>query len=140
MQTRGGCRRTIFVLGLVLLRLLCLNLLASASTSAATATACLFLSGLQSVILVSTPVILRVHLFDKVQIMAPSFLQFDPRRVRSYLFRLPLCTRLLIIVIFAFYIASLTLPWFIQWASLIPSEIGLATRKFAHKLQYTCHG
>ncbi|KAL1306029.1 hypothetical protein AAFC00_004157 [Neodothiora populina] len=59
--------------------------------------------------------------------MNSSFLQFDPRRVRSYLFRLPLCTRLLVVAIVAFYIASLTLPWFTAWASLIPNEIGIAT-------------
>lgn len=62
--------------------------------------------------------------------MAYSLPQFDPRRIRSYLFRLPLCTRLLIGAIVAFYIASLTLPWFTQWAALIPSEIGIATCMF----------
>lgn len=57
--------------------------------------------------------------------MAFSFQQFDARRVKSYLFRLPLCTRLLIATIVAFYIASLFLSWFTPWAALIPSEIGL---------------
>lgn len=56
-----------------------------------------------------------------------AFFQFDARRVRSYIFRLPLCTRLLVVLTTAFYIASLTLPWFSQWAALIPKEINLGT-------------
>lgn len=51
--------------------------------------------------------------------------QFDARRVRSYLFRLPLCTRALLVVIVAFWIASLRLSWFQQWAALIPAEMNL---------------
>ncbi|KAI4731717.1 hypothetical protein E4T49_00754 [Aureobasidium sp. EXF-10728] len=59
----------------------------------------------------------------------PSFSlpQFDARRVRSYLFRLPLCTRALLVVIVAFWIASLRLAWFQQWAALIPNEMNLGT-------------
>ena len=59
----------------------------------------------------------------------PSFSlpQFDARRVRSYLFRLPLCTRALLVVIVAFWIASLRLSWFQQWAALIPNEMNLGT-------------
>lgn len=64
-----------------------------------------------------------LDLFD--QKMAFSIQQFDARRVKSYLFRLPLCTRLLLVIIVAFYIASLFLSWFTPWAALIPSEIGL---------------
>lgn len=59
--------------------------------------------------------------------MAPSILQFDARRARSYIFRLPLCTRLLLSSTVAFYIASLFLPWFSAWAALIPQEVGLST-------------
>ncbi|KAG9859246.1 hypothetical protein KCU98_g272, partial [Aureobasidium melanogenum] len=59
----------------------------------------------------------------------PSFSlpQFDGRRVRSYLFRLPLCTRALLVVIVSFWIASLRLSWFQQWAALIPNEMNLGT-------------
>ncbi|KAJ9659766.1 putative rhomboid protease [Coniosporium apollinis] len=57
--------------------------------------------------------------------MALSFLQFNPARIRSYVFRLPLCTRLLTTIIVAFYIASVALPWLPQWAALIPSQVGL---------------
>ena len=59
--------------------------------------------------------------------MPLSLPQFDARRVRSYLFRLPLCTRALLLVIVAFWIASLRLSWFTQWASLIPAEMNLQT-------------
>ncbi|GAB7356335.1 hypothetical protein MBLNU459_g7128t2 [Dothideomycetes sp. NU459] len=59
--------------------------------------------------------------------MAFSLAQFDARRAKSYLFRLPLCTRLLVAAIVAFYLASLFLSWFTRWAALIPSEMGLQT-------------
>lgn len=61
--------------------------------------------------------------------MMPSLPKFDARRVRSYIFRLPLCTRLLLFIIVAFYLASLGLSWFTTWGALIPQEVGLATSK-----------
>jgi membrane associated rhomboid family serine protease len=63
--------------------------------------------------------------------MPPSLPQFDARRVRSYLFRLPLCTRALLLVIVAFWIASLRLSWFSQWAALIPSEMNPGTSTYS---------
>lgn len=70
----------------------------------------------------------------------PSFSlpQFDARRVRSYLFRLPLCTRALLVVIIAFWIASLRLSWFQQWAALIPNEMNLGTSIYRPSLLCSC--
>lgn len=70
----------------------------------------------------------------------PSFSlpQFDGRRVRSYLFRLPLCTRALLVVIVAFWIASLRLSWFQQWAALIPSEMNLGTSIYCPSISRCC--
>lgn len=59
--------------------------------------------------------------------MAQSLLQFNPARIRSYIFRIPLCTRLILVVIFAFWIASLYVPWLRQWAALLPSQVNLGT-------------
>lgn len=49
-------------------------------------------------------------------------------RLRSYLFRLPLFTRLIVLAIFAFWVLELQTVWsVIQWGSLIPKEIGLGS-------------
>ncbi|PNS21828.1 hypothetical protein CAC42_426 [Sphaceloma murrayae] len=55
------------------------------------------------------------------------FPQIDARRIRSYLLRLPLCTRCLAVVIIGFFIAELSIPWFSQWASLIPDKVALTS-------------
>ncbi|KAF2224438.1 putative rhomboid family protein [Elsinoe ampelina] len=55
------------------------------------------------------------------------FFQCDAKRARSYIVRLPLCTRLLGLVTVGFFIASLTLPWFPKWAALIPNEVALTS-------------
>ena len=51
----------------------------------------------------------------------------DLRRLRSYILRLPLCTRLLLLVMFLFWIAGTVLPWVRPWAALTPNEVGLQT-------------
>lgn len=51
----------------------------------------------------------------------------DARRIRSYILRLPLCTRGLIFAITAFWVASIFLPQLEQWGALIPDEINLGT-------------
>lgn len=52
----------------------------------------------------------------------------DARRIRSYIFRLPLATRGLALIITGFYIAKLVLgPWIIEWGAVIPNEISLGT-------------
>jgi hypothetical protein len=70
------------------------------------------------------PLLIALYLLAMPSFSLP---QFDARRVRSYLFRLPLCTRALLVVIVAFWIASLRLSWFQQWAALIPNEMNLGT-------------
>jgi glycosylphosphatidylinositol transamidase len=60
--------------------------------------------------------------------MPPSLPQFSAARMRSYLFRLPLFTRCIILVIIIFWLVSLQSAWDVaQWGALIPAEIGLAT-------------
>ncbi|PBP19212.1 Rhomboid-like protein [Diplocarpon rosae] len=60
--------------------------------------------------------------------MAPSLPQFSAVRMRSYIFRLPLFTRGIILVILLFWIASIQSVWDVQqWGALIPEEIGLSS-------------
>jgi len=60
--------------------------------------------------------------------MAFTFALPDARRIRSYFLRLPLATRILILIITAFYIAHLFWPGITQWGALIPQEIGISSR------------
>jgi glycosylphosphatidylinositol transamidase len=63
--------------------------------------------------------------------MAPSLPQFSAARFRSYIFRLPLFTRSIILVIVILYLVSIQSVWDVQqWGALIPKEIGLATRLY----------
>jgi GPI-anchor transamidase subunit GAA1 len=60
--------------------------------------------------------------------MPPSLPQFSAARARSYIFRLPLFTRCIILVIVLLWLVSLQSAWDVQqWGALIPKEIGLAT-------------
>lgn len=55
-------------------------------------------------------------------------LPFNPGRVRSYLVRLPLFTRLVLLVIIAFWLLELQTIWsVVEWGALIPNEINLGT-------------
>ncbi|KAJ5086916.1 hypothetical protein NUU61_008223 [Penicillium alfredii] len=55
-------------------------------------------------------------------------LPFNPGRVRTYLVRLPLFTRLVLVVILAFWLLELQTLWsVVQWGALIPNEIGIGT-------------
>ena len=56
-----------------------------------------------------------------------SFRQFNPQRLRSYILRLPLCTRGLLTAVTGFMVASITLTWFKEWAALVPDKVGLST-------------
>lgn len=62
----------------------------------------------------------------------PSFPQFNPLRIRSYIFRLPLATRLLVVAIVALWAAAIPFPWLRGWASLEPDKMDLT--------QSTCYG
>lgn len=52
-----------------------------------------------------------------------SFAQFNPARIRSYIFRLPLCTRVLVAAILGLYIATIPLPWLREFAQLEPAKM-----------------
>lgn len=60
--------------------------------------------------------------------------QFNPARIRVYLFRLPLFTRLCVLAIVGLWAASLFLRWIPEWGALVPAEVGLATSTFEVKL------
>ncbi|KAK3984948.1 putative rhomboid protein 2 [Cladorrhinum sp. PSN332] len=58
----------------------------------------------------------------------PSLTTFNTTRARSYVFRLPLFTRLVLLAIIGFWIAGLQSAWDLrQWGALIPKEMGLGT-------------
>ncbi|KAL1860020.1 Glycosyl phosphatidyl inositol protein transamidase complex subunit [Paecilomyces lecythidis] len=55
-------------------------------------------------------------------------LPFNPARLRSYILRLPLFTRLILLVIVALWILELQTVWsVVQWGSLKPDEIGITS-------------
>lgn len=55
-------------------------------------------------------------------------ININPQRVRSYLLRLPLFTRGIILAILCFWVLELQTVWsVIQWGSLIPKEIGFGS-------------
>lgn len=57
-------------------------------------------------------------------------LPFNPSRVRSYLVRLPLFTRLVLLVILVFWLLEFQTVWsVVQWGSLIPDECNLGTSR-----------
>lgn len=60
--------------------------------------------------------------------MAPTLPQFNPARLRSFIFRLPLLTRVFLVVIALFWILELQSAWnVVQWGALIPKEVNLGT-------------
>jgi glycosylphosphatidylinositol transamidase len=51
-------------------------------------------------------------------------LPFNPARVRTYLLRLPLFTRLVLLAILVFWLLELQTVWaVVQWGSLIPDDV-----------------
>jgi hypothetical protein len=53
--------------------------------------------------------------------------QFNPLRLRSYIFRLPLCTRVLLSAIVALWIATIPFAWLKEWGSLEPDKVNFGT-------------
>lgn len=52
----------------------------------------------------------------------------NPARMRTYLFRLPLFTRLMLLAIFGLWLLELQTVWsVIEWGSLIPKEVGFGS-------------
>lgn len=54
-----------------------------------------------------------------------SYTQFNPTRLRSYVLRLPLATRLLLLAIVGLWIATIPLPWLREFARLEPAKMDL---------------
>ncbi|KAL3480643.1 Gaa1-like protein [Aspergillus californicus] len=55
-------------------------------------------------------------------------LPFNPARVRSYVLRLPLFTRLVVLIVIVFWLLELQTVWsVVDWGALIPNEIGFKT-------------
>lgn len=64
----------------------------------------------------------------------PTIQGFSTVRARSYLLRLPLFTRALIILVTAVWIAGLLPLWDLhQWGALIPDQINPFTCQYKHK-------
>lgn len=62
--------------------------------------------------------------------MAPTFPQFHPARLRSYVFRLPLFTRVITLFIGVFWVLELQTAWdVVQWGALVPAKVNLGTSK-----------
>lgn len=62
--------------------------------------------------------------------MAPTLPSFNPARLRSYIFRLPLFTRIVLLLIVIFWILELQSAWnVVQWGALYPNEVNLGTSK-----------
>lgn len=57
----------------------------------------------------------------------PSIQGFNTLRARSYIFRLPLFTRAILLAIICFWLASLPGYWDVRlWGSLIPDKMSFA--------------
>lgn len=60
--------------------------------------------------------------------MALTFPQVNPARLRSYILRLPIFTRITLLLLVFLWLLELQSVWdVIQWGSLIPQEVGLST-------------
>ncbi|MCJ1378053.1 putative rhomboid protease [Xylographa soralifera] len=60
--------------------------------------------------------------------MAPTLPSFNPARLRSYVFRLPLFTRATLLAILVFWILELQSTWnVVRWGGLVPNEVGFGT-------------
>ncbi|KAI1491740.1 Gaa1-like protein [Biscogniauxia mediterranea] len=58
----------------------------------------------------------------------PNVQSFSALRARSYVIRLPLFTRAIIVIMVAFWLAGLQSVWDLQqWGALIPEELGIRT-------------
>jgi len=72
--------------------------------------------------------------------MSSSFPQFSPARLRSYIFRLPFLTRMVLLVITGFWIVGFQSVWDVAlWGALTPGEVGFGSSEFAD-LRASCYG
>lgn len=66
--------------------------------------------------------------------MAPSLPTFDFRRLRLYVVRLPLFTRIVLVLIAFFFVIELQHAWdVVQWGALFPKHVHFHTSKFSHE-------
>jgi hypothetical protein len=73
---------------------------------------------------------LRRGLASSPPAVMPSFPQFNPLRLRSYVFRLPLCTRLLLTAMVGLWVATIPFKGLRDFASLEPDKVNLGTSKW----------
>ena len=65
--------------------------------------------------------------------MAPTLPNFNPARLRTYVLRLPLFTRIILLSITLFWLLELQNAWNVpQWGALVPKEVNLGTSTFYH--------
>lgn len=72
--------------------------------------------------LINPPWLLEADNIHATMPTSASFPQFSPQRLRSYILRLPLITRIILIIIVLFCIAGVS-HGFQHWAQLIPTEV-----------------
>jgi len=51
--------------------------------------------------------------------------QFNPARIRSYILRLPFCTKILVAAILGLWIATIPFPWIRDFGGLEPNKMDL---------------
>jgi hypothetical protein len=74
-----------------------------------------------------------------LSIMSSSFPQFSPARLRSYVFRLPLVTRVVLLVIVGFWILGFQTVWDVAtWGALAPKEVGFGSSESAGVAHHFC--
>jgi hypothetical protein len=69
-----------------------------------------------------------------------SYTQFNPTRLRSYILRLPLATRLLLLAIVGLWIATIPLPWLREFARLEPAKMDLTQSMSTSFACWSQHG
>lgn len=78
----------------------------------------------------------RTSKLPQAHAMAPTLPQFSPARVRSYIFRLPLFTRIIILLILIFWLLELQSAWnIVQWGALVPAKVNLGTSMYQGYVQ-----
>lgn len=55
--------------------------------------------------------------------------RFNPARLRTWIFRIPFCTRLLVLIIVSFWIAGVVLSWVPARGALIPAKVSIWSSK-----------
>ena len=66
--------------------------------------------------------------------MAPTLPQFNPARFQKYIFRLPLFTRIALLLVIVFWILELQSAWDVaSWGALVPKEVNLGTSKYSER-------